>query len=141
MPKSLRRPSGWIAASALTVIALVWSSSSPAPANTSGLPPGSIVPTDRQRAIARRIGTILEEAHFRRAPIDDKMSAQVYDRYLDLLDGQRSYFLASDIADFAGSRLKFDDMIRTGDLEPGVRDLRALPAAQSRAHPATRSIC
>src|SRR5262245_28234732 len=119
MPKSLRRPSGWIAVSALTVILLAMVSSSPAPANTSGLPAGSIVPTDRQRAVARRIGTILEEAHFRRAPIDDKMSAQVYDRYLDLLDPQRSYFLASDIADFAGSRLKFDDMIRTGDLEPG----------------------
>src|SRR6185503_2609984 len=120
MPKSLRRPSGWIAASVLTVLALVLVSSTPLAANTTtALPPGSIVPTDRQRAIARRVGSILEEAHFRRAPIDDKMSAQVYDRYLDLLDPQRSYFLASDIADFSGSRLKFDDMIRTGDLEPG----------------------
>ena len=119
MPKSLRRPSGWIALSALAVMALAMVSSSPAPANTPALPAGAIVPTDGQRAVARRVGTILEEAHFRRAPIDDKMSAQVYDRYLDLLDPQRSYFLASDIADFSGSRLKFDDMIRTGDLEPG----------------------
>ena len=120
MPKSLRRPSGWIAASVLTVLALVLVSSTPAPANTTGgLPPGSIVPTDRQRAIARRVGSILEEAHFRRAPIDDKLSAQVYERYLDLLDSQRSYFLASDINEFSASRLKFDDMIRTGELEPG----------------------
>ncbi|MEJ1964769.1 MAG: carboxy terminal-processing peptidase [Gammaproteobacteria bacterium] len=95
-------------------------SSTPAPANTTaGLPPGSIVPTDRQRAVARRVGSILEEAHFRRATIDDKLSAQVYERYLDLLDSQRSYFLASDINEFSSSRLKFDDMIRTGELEPG----------------------
>jgi len=120
MPKSLRRPSGWIAASVLTVLALVLVSSTPAPANTTAaLPPGSILPTDRQRAIARRVGSILKEAHFRRAPIDDKLSAQVYERYLDLLDSQRSYFLASDINDFASSRLKFDDMILTGELEPG----------------------
>jgi carboxyl-terminal processing protease len=119
MPKSLRRPSGWIAASALAALALVLVSSTPAPANTSGLPPGAIVPTDRQRAIARRVGSILEEAHFRRAPIDDKLSAQVYERYLDLLDSQRSYFLASDITEFSADRLKFDDMIRTGELEPG----------------------
>jgi carboxyl-terminal processing protease len=120
MPKSLRRPSGWIAASVVTVLALVLVSSTPAPASTTaGLPPGSIVPTDRQRAIARRVGSILEEAHFRRAPIDDKLSAQVYERYLDLLDSQRSYFLASDINEFSVSRLKFDDMIRTGELEPG----------------------
>jgi len=119
MPKSLRRPSGWIAASALAALALVLVSSTPAPANTSGLPPGAIVPTDRQRAIARRVGSILEEAHFRRAPIDDKLSAQVYERYLDLLDSQRSYFLASDVNEFSSERLKFDDMIRTGELEPG----------------------
>ncbi|MBX5459996.1 MAG: carboxy terminal-processing peptidase [Steroidobacteraceae bacterium] len=118
MPKHLRRPSGLIAASVLTVIVLVLASSAPAPANTTTLPPGAIAPTDRQRAIARRVGGILEEAHFRRAPIDDKMSSQVFERYLELLDGQRSYFLASDIADFAAWRLKFDDMIRTGDLEP-----------------------
>ena len=43
---------------------------------------------------------------------------QVYQRYLDFLDGQRSYFLASDIADFDAYRLKFDDMIRTGDIDP-----------------------
>jgi carboxyl-terminal processing protease len=118
MPKHLRRPSGWIAASALTVVVLVLASSAPAPANTNLLPPGAIAPTDRQRAIARRVGGILEEAHFSRTVIDDKLSAQVYERYLDLLDGQRSYFLASDIAEFSAWRLKFDDMIRTGDLEP-----------------------
>ena len=120
MPKSLRRPSGWIAASVLTVLALVLVSSTPLAANTAtALPPGSIVPTDRQRAIARRVGSILREAHFRRAPIDDKLSAQVYERYLDLLDSQRSYFLQSDITEFSASRLKFDDMILTGELEPG----------------------
>ena len=120
MPKSLRRPSGWIAASVLTVLALVLVSSTPAPANTAtALPPGAIVPTDRQRAIARRVGSILKDAHFRRAAIDDKLSAQVYERYLDLLDSQRSYFLASDVNEFSVSRLKFDDMILTGELEPG----------------------
>src|SRR5215475_8197734 len=113
MTKSLRRLSGWIAASVLTLLALVLVSSTPLAANTTTLPPGSIVPTDRQRAIARRVGAILKEAHFRRAPIDDKLSAQVYDRYLDLLDSQRSYFLQSDINEFAASRLKFDDMIQT----------------------------
>src|SRR3569833_1267283 len=120
MPKSLRRPSGWIAAPVLTVLALALVSSTPLSANTTtALPPGSIVPTDRQRAIARRVGSILKEAHFRRAPIADTPPAPVYERYLDLLDSQRSYFLASDVNESAASRLKFDDMILTGELEPG----------------------
>jgi len=118
MPKSLRRTSGWIAASAVAFMAMVLASSSTIPAAASDLPPGAIAPTERQRAIARRIGTILEEAHYRRASIDDKMSAEIYTRYLDFLDGQRSYFLASDVADFSVYRLKFDDMIQTGEIEP-----------------------
>ncbi len=119
MSKPLRRSSGWIAASVLTVLALALAGSSvQVPANTSILPPGAIAPTDAQRATARKIGRILEEAHYSRAPIDRKMSEQVYQRYLDFLDGQRSYFLASDINDFSAYRFKFDEMIRTGDIEP-----------------------
>jgi carboxyl-terminal processing protease len=118
MSKPLRRSSGWIAASALTVLALALVGSVRAPASTSILPPGAIAPTDAQRSTARKVGRILEEAHYSRAPIDDKMSELVYTRYLDFLDGQRSYFLTSDIAEFAAYRLKFDDMIRTGDVEP-----------------------
>ncbi|MBM4231512.1 MAG: tail-specific protease [Gammaproteobacteria bacterium] len=46
------------------------------------------------------------------------MSPRVMDKFIDGLDGQRSYFLASDIAEFQPYRLRFDDMIRTGDIEP-----------------------
>src|SRR6185437_16504614 len=89
-----------------------------APASPSILPAGAIAPSDAQRATARKIGRILEEAHYSRMPIDDKLSEQVFQRYLDFLDSQRSYFLASDIAEFQQYKLKFDDMIRTGDVEP-----------------------
>ncbi|HVO47398.1 MAG TPA: carboxy terminal-processing peptidase [Steroidobacteraceae bacterium] len=121
LPDTLRRSSGWIAASTLvtlTVLALGLASSTRAPASPSILPPGALAPTDAQRATARKVGRILEEAHYSRAPIDKKMSEQVFQRYLDFLDGQRSYFLASDIAEFQAYRLKFDEMIRTGDVEP-----------------------
>ena len=118
MPKHLRRSSGWIAASALTILVLTLAGSVPAPASTSILPQGAIAPTDAHRATARKIGRILEEAHYSRMPIDDKLSEQVFQRYLDFLDGQRSYFLAGDVADFQQYRLKFDDMIRTGEIDP-----------------------
>ncbi len=116
----MRRPSGLIAASAIAALALVLVSSTPAPANTTRacrLAPSSprIVSAPSRGGWAR----FSKKRHFRRAPIDDKLSAQVYERYLDMLDSQRSYFLASDINEFASARLKFDDMIRTGELEPG----------------------
>jgi carboxyl-terminal processing protease len=122
MPKPFRRTAGWLAASALAtlaVLALAESGSARAPAATTAiLPPGALAPTDAQKATARKVGRILEEAHYSRAPIDKKMSEQVFQRYLDFLDSQRSYFLASDIAEFQAYRFKFDDMIRTGDVEP-----------------------
>jgi carboxyl-terminal processing protease len=118
MPLLLRRSSGWITAAALAVLALALAGSVPAPASTTLLPPGAIAPTDNQRSTARRIGRILEEAHYSRAAIDDKMSDVVYQRFLEFLDGQRSYFLASDINDFNAYRFQFGDMIRTGNIDP-----------------------
>jgi carboxyl-terminal processing protease len=125
MPKPSRRTAGWLTASivaTLAVLVLAQSSGSAARAPTAPaaaiLPAGAIAPTDNQKATARKVGRILEEAHYSRAPIDKKMSEQVFNRYLDFLDGQRSYFLASDIAEFQAYKFKFDDMIRTGDVEP-----------------------
>jgi carboxyl-terminal processing protease len=114
----MRRSSGWITAAVLAMTALVLAGSVQAPASTSLLPAGAIAPTDPQRATARKIGRILEEAHYSRAALDDKMSEVIYQRYLESLDGQKSYFLQSDINDFNAYRFLFDDMIRTGDIDP-----------------------
>ena len=118
MQKAHRSSSAWLAVSALSVALLALGSSSRAPASTGALPPGSLAPTDRQRMIARQVGSILEEAHFRRASIDDRLSSEVFDKYVDFMDGQRSYFIAADIAEFESLRLRFDDMIRSGDIDP-----------------------
>ena len=118
MTHAPRRPAPWLAATAVAALVLAIGSSSRAPASTAALPLGAIAPTERQRMIARQVGTILEEAHFRRASIDDAMSSGVLDKYLGFMDGQRSYFLAADIAEFEPFRLRFDDMIRTGDIQP-----------------------
>lgn len=113
-----RQPLSWVALAALGLLVLVGSGSSGAPAATSILPPGAVAPAERQRLIARRVGAILEEAHYRRAQIDDRMSEQVFNRYLDTLDGQRGYFTAADITELSAYRLRFDDMIHTGEIEP-----------------------
>jgi carboxyl-terminal processing protease len=104
---------------ALAVLALALAGSVTAPASTAvQLPPGAIAPTDAQRATARKIGRILEDQHYSRAAIDDKMSDTIYERYLEFLDGQRSYLLQSDVNEFNAYRLQFGDMIRTGNIDP-----------------------
>lgn len=118
MTESLRRSSGWITACLVALAALALAGSVQAPASPSLLPPGAIAPTDAQRATARKIGRILEEAHYSHAPIDHRMSDIVFQRYLEFLDPQRSYLLASDVNDFSAYRYQFDDMIRTGNIDP-----------------------
>lgn len=92
-------------------------SSSGVPAVTGALP-GTLQPSARQRTIARNVGNLLEENHFARLAIDDRLSAQVYTRFLDSLDGQRQYFTVEDTRQFAKLRLRFDDMIKSGEVDP-----------------------
>jgi carboxyl-terminal processing protease len=114
-----RRSPAWAALFVAVMMVLALTGSAQAPAGPAVLPPNAIAPNDRQRAIARRVGSILEEAHYRHVLIDDHMSGQIYDRYIESLDGQHLYFLAGDIKEFEQWRYRFDDMIHTGDVEPG----------------------
>ncbi len=118
MTPSGRHPATILAVTVLSIGLLTVGSSSRLTADTSALPPGSLVPSARERMIARQVGALLEDNHYSQVKIDDAMSPRVMDKFLDGLDGQRSYFLASDIAEFQPYRLRFDDMIRTGDIEP-----------------------
>jgi carboxyl-terminal processing protease len=120
MFKTLRRPLGWLT---LTLVcALVIAASDAAwrtPARAASiLPPGALAPSDDQRTNARKIGRILEETHYSGQVIDTAFSRQVYQHYLEGLDPEHCYFLASDAQEFSVYRDKFDDMIHTGNVDP-----------------------
>ncbi len=120
LTRRTRRPLGTVALSALLLLCLTGGGSTGAPAGQaqSLLPEGALAPAEGHRLISKRIKVLLESAHYRRATIDDRMSPQIYERYLDSLDGQRFYLLASDVAEFEQYRLRFDDMINSGNVEP-----------------------
>jgi len=77
-----------------------------------------LAPTDQENYVARRVSDIIAREHYRRAPLDDRLSSLILDRYLDSIDGGRSYFYASDIAEFEKYRYELDDAIKSGDVEP-----------------------
>lgn len=60
----------------------------------------------------------LARHHYVRRPIDDALSSDTLDHYLDALDPQRAYFLEEDIARFERYRFTLDDALRRGDLAP-----------------------
>jgi carboxyl-terminal processing protease len=82
------------------------------------LPDEAVRPTPRQQLLAPRIAARFEDMHYSHRTIDQDFSAQVFDHYLNALDGQHSYFQASDVAAMQKWRAEFATMIRSGQLDP-----------------------
>ncbi len=104
-----------VCASAVGLAALLGAAMTPP---TATPPAVALAPTEQQDYVARRVSDIVAREHYRRAPLDDHLSSLILDRYLDSIDGARSYFYASDIAEFEKYRYELDDAIKSGDVEP-----------------------
>lgn len=64
------------------------------------------------------IMTLLSRYHYTKPEINDTMSSRVLDKYLETLDYNKSYFLASDIEEFEKYRFELDDNLKMGKLDP-----------------------
>ena len=105
-----------VCASAVGLAALLGAAMTPSPAVPASA--AVLAPTEKENYVARRVADIVSREHYRRAPLDDHLSSLILDRYLDAIDGARSYFYASDIAEFERYRYELDDAIKSGDVEP-----------------------
>ncbi|MCE2584843.1 carboxy terminal-processing peptidase [Pseudomonas aeruginosa] len=75
---------------------------------------------DREQVIASlNVVELLKRHHYNKPPLNDERSAKIYDSYLKMLDPARMYFTAGDIAEFDRWRNRFDDFLKSGDLDPG----------------------
>ncbi|WP_407315771.1 carboxy terminal-processing peptidase [Pseudomonas sp. nanlin1] len=75
---------------------------------------------DRDEVIASlNVVELLKRHHYSKPPLNDARSVIIYESYLKLLDPSRSYFLASDITEFDKWKTQFDDLLKSGDLDPG----------------------
>lgn len=79
---------------------------------------GELTASERHRRVMRLVSEVVERQHYRQAALDDDLSGQIYERYLEELDGTRSYLLAADIAEFERLRHRLDDAIRDADAAP-----------------------
>jgi carboxyl-terminal processing protease len=75
-------------------------------------------PLAKHERIAELVTEFVEKSHYQRSPVDDELSSMVLDRYIESLDNNRMYFLASDIAAFEQYRHELDDMVRAESLAP-----------------------
>lgn len=78
--------------------------------------PPVLAPEEDQGKAAHLSAQVLTYYHYKKVPLDDALSAKITDRYIELLDPDRSFFLQSDIDTFMASKDKLDDAIYGEDL-------------------------
>lgn len=73
-------------------------------------------PNMDQRYASSIATRFLTNYHYKRTRLDDDLSSEIFDAYLDLLDPNRIYFLQADIDSFERYRHLMDDSLRHSDL-------------------------
>ena len=74
---------------------------------------------EMEHRYASNIATrFLTNYHYKRTRLDDELSSEIFDSYLELLDPNKIYFLSADIETFERYRSGLDDALRHSDLLP-----------------------
>ncbi|MFY8273389.1 carboxy terminal-processing peptidase [Pseudoalteromonas sp. SSDWG2] len=66
---------------------------------------------------SKRVTNLFTRAHYKPIRFNDELAEQMFERYVESLDYNRSIFLASDVAQFEQYRDKFDNALKSGKLD------------------------
>jgi carboxyl-terminal processing protease len=80
--------------------------------------PIALKPSMEQRFASNLATKFLTNWHYKDTRLNDSLSSDIFDGYLELLDPNRSYFLTTDIVAFQRFRKGLDDSLRHSDLSP-----------------------
>jgi carboxyl-terminal processing protease len=77
-------------------------------------------PSAEQVTTSKLVYGLLSDSRYayRPRPLDATMSAEIFDHYLEALDGGKLFFTASDIARFRAYEKGMGESVRSGNLEP-----------------------
>lgn len=92
---------------------IVWTAQASVPGDTTQLKPKPSYGKE-----AKVVSYILDNNHYRRISLNDSLSSVILDQYIETLDNNRTYFLASDIASFEKYRYRIDDLTKSENVDP-----------------------
>jgi len=81
---------------------------------STGLP-DELAPELRHEQVAELVTQFIQKSHYNHLAVDDALSSDVLDRYIDALDRNRLYLLQGDIDFFEEHRYRLDDLVRGRD--------------------------
>ncbi|PSW56649.1 carboxy terminal-processing peptidase [Photobacterium leiognathi] len=74
-----------------------------------------LAPEKQHATASKRVASRFTRSHYKHFSLDDKFSGQVFDRYIEMLDYNKSFLTASDVKQFERWRNQFDDQLQSGD--------------------------
>lgn len=77
-----------------------------------------LFPEQRHEHIGELVSQFIQNSHYNKVAVDDKLSSLVLDRYVKGLDRNRMYLLGSDIEFFEKYRYELDDIVKSKPLDP-----------------------
>jgi len=81
----------------------------------------SLKPTKKHVKTSLGVAGQLRQMHYNNEPMNNELSSKIFDRYIEMLDGSKSYFTISDISSFEEYRFKLDNALKQGDLTPAYQ--------------------
>ncbi|MEM9384525.1 MAG: carboxy terminal-processing peptidase [Pseudomonadota bacterium] len=86
--------------------------------NVLDQPLEALQPAQQHKKIVQVVTDLMDQFHYAGTEIDNALSSQILDGYIDALDGNKFYFLAQDIQRFERYRTTLDDSVRAGNVAP-----------------------
>ncbi|ABM03928.1 C-terminal processing peptidase-1, Serine peptidase, MEROPS family S41A [Psychromonas ingrahamii 37] len=68
--------------------------------------------------VTKRVSDLFSRSHYKYIPLNDALSQQVFERYIEQLDYNKQIFMQSDINDLKSYQFLLDDNLKTGQLQP-----------------------
>ena len=78
----------------------------------------TLQPEPRHEDIGALVAQFIQKSHYKQIAIDDELSSQVMNRYVDSLDGNKMYLLVEDVDYFEQYRYQLDDIVKSRPLDP-----------------------
>ena len=100
------------------LLALFFGIASLANAEIPTVPESDLVANTKHEKSVEIITHIISVYHYKKKPLDDELSSQILDNYLENLDQNRSFFTQQDIDEFESYRYKLDDALERAEVEP-----------------------
>ncbi len=83
-----------------------------------------LTPLPKHLRASRYIAYYMKTNHYKKQGLNNHQSSLILDRYIETLDGNKAYFLASDIKEFEKYRYRLDDAIYSGLVQPAFHIYR-----------------